>query len=807
MKRFLQLLVVALMPLLMVGCYEDMGPDEPVVGNLSLSTEWMQVSANGGEYEVNVYTEYEYQMNANVSWVEILGTSSNAEYSTLYFKVLPNDTTSPREGAITVFCDDYNLSATLIVVQEAGEGVNTDLEEWSYLGVGKFRGAGVLDCVFNIDSAVEIEVDVYEHKDNRGVYMVLNPWLATIAYGFGYSTIEEALNDGITTTNANFIINASNPDAVIFDLQSLGVDLGYGDMAICSGYPNYFEDPAQGAGTLVDGHITFGPKTMLFYSPGINAALGHSEDAILYTNADGTFRLSLPGAVPLCSVELITAKFSDAFPEYASQYTDENAFAYGIWGKEIANAAILVAESSAVVAELNQGATLEQIVAMNGVVASADVLSAINSEYGYVQGVVGLTPGTEYIVAIYAENVYGKTTVAAAEYMTAGTRPSDPNHPCEITVDLNKMSVYMPEYAASYPDTHNVSFIVVGKDIVEAKSFMASTSAIEGVLAQGATLEEIVEGNADPFTAEVIAEINGAGFINGYINLKPGTSYTLVVWAKNIYGETIIVTDSHTTDAEPQVDYTGELVIGDYYMSCTMYAGTDSETTFENLFTVSPDGESVTDFIVTNIGANVSGINPQWMAKYDSAAGTLTLDGVEKGYEEYGNSFGAPYAYVDSARTQALAFLSFATADSTTGADPLVLKVDPWTKEIVGMQNAEFIAAIVELASGQILGYWGYFAGPSTTIVPYSSIAPSSVEKASAKVPFSSVNINKHVVTKQLRGLKMVKPATSATRSAKPAMKQSYQTLSGGKLSRKAFVGSKELKSNVTAFSSVKIAK
>ncbi|MBP3551194.1 MAG: hypothetical protein J6J57_06070 [Alistipes sp.] len=57
MKRFLQSLVVALLPLVMVGCYEDsVGPEEPVVGNLSLSKEYMEVGPEGGEFSVDIFT-------------------------------------------------------------------------------------------------------------------------------------------------------------------------------------------------------------------------------------------------------------------------------------------------------------------------------------------------------------------------------------------------------------------------------------------------------------------------------------------------------------------------------------------------------------------------------------------------------------------------------------------------------------------------------------------------------------------------------------------------------------------------------
>ena len=114
----------------MVGCYstdEPVGPDVPVVGSLKLSQEEMTVGAEGGEFSVDIFTEYAYETSTNVDWVTISGGSCGTEYCTLYFTVAKNDTTSEREGVITVFCDDYNLSATLTVTQEAGENTGNTI--------------------------------------------------------------------------------------------------------------------------------------------------------------------------------------------------------------------------------------------------------------------------------------------------------------------------------------------------------------------------------------------------------------------------------------------------------------------------------------------------------------------------------------------------------------------------------------------------------------------------------------------------------------------------------------------------------
>ena len=124
MKKLLQFLMTMFLSVAMVGCYsteEPVGPDVPIVGALKLSQEEMTVGAEGGEFSVDIFTEYSYETSTNVDWITISGGSCGTEYCTLYFTVAKNNTTSEREGVITVFCDDYDLSATLTVSQEAGE--------------------------------------------------------------------------------------------------------------------------------------------------------------------------------------------------------------------------------------------------------------------------------------------------------------------------------------------------------------------------------------------------------------------------------------------------------------------------------------------------------------------------------------------------------------------------------------------------------------------------------------------------------------------------------------------------------------
>ncbi|MDE5814777.1 MAG: hypothetical protein K2H42_00515, partial [Alistipes sp.] len=222
-------------------------------------------------------------------------------------------------------------------------------------------------------------------------------------------------------------------------------------------------------------------------------------------------------------------------------------------------------------------------------------------------------------------------------------------------------------------------------------------------------------------------------------NLDAATSYTMLVEAENIYGEKKLVESApFTTDA---IDYKGELVPGDYVMRYTYVDEEEGESyLFENVFTIKPTVGSDTNFFVGDFGIEGYGIN--WYAVYDASASTLTLSGVWKGNETKGSFLGG---WIGVSASEAVLVASYASEDSD-GKDPIVIKVDPSTKQPVGLETD------VEAAEGKLVGsnvspqaYYMYYAD-GTTIAPYveSAAAKASVKPMSVrpvKVPFSSVRV------------------------------------------------------------------
>ena len=159
MKKFL--LLLAVVAFAFTGCYDDMGPEEPSVNNIQLSETFIEVPNAGGTYSVTVTSDYDWQaaFSSPNSWITLNNTSGNAGVSYLSFTVAPNSTSSAREGAITVYSGDYNLSAEIIVYQEA----NSSSSEVTFeFGAGTITDTTAVLAVYPSDDKVKYYWDVYD---------------------------------------------------------------------------------------------------------------------------------------------------------------------------------------------------------------------------------------------------------------------------------------------------------------------------------------------------------------------------------------------------------------------------------------------------------------------------------------------------------------------------------------------------------------------------------------------------------------------------------------------------------------------
>ena len=643
--------------------------------------------------------------------------------------------------------------------------VNLALNPWELLkdskgnnAKGKFRGVAAMDDFWGVSSLEEIAVNVYQHKQKKQ-YKVENPWVTTLMIALGADK-EEQLSSQFSWVATDLIIDFTDVNNVTIPQQSIGISenyYGYGEGYIIG----------QG-GTLVDGIITF-PEGGIGY---IHANL-FANYGWIPCNTDGSFRLVLPG-VEIADYSLAIAY--DGMDVAADNVTAAAKLKF-TYGDDVTGVKYLIVNGNV---EKNPADALATLVAGT----DENILSIEDFVQGGKEANIkaGLETGLYTVVAVPVDNAGALRAkeAAAKSFYFPGLGVAE-EHPCKFNAALVLPSTYNPALVANYPDETSLIYMAMGTELANVRTYLNKTSTIA---TWTGTAEELVAAYGSDVSAAVLAKINSEnGYTGVYTNLAPGTEYTMIFVATNDYGESVTKVVSCTTKAI-DVNYSGELAIGQYLMNCTLNAGTEQEASFDNLFEVVPVGDSETEFVVKNFGVNLDGMDINWLATYDSAAKTLTLSGLEQGYEEYGSMFGSPYAYVNAEKTAVLAFFSLATADSK-GSDPCVLTVDPTSKQVSGLQNALFAAQVLDASTGSPLATWGYYTNELTTIVPYSEASPSAVKTSSyAKLPFSSVV----VPVNKFRSLKtstvgLESAAVMSVNSVKPLVVEGY-TREVGKFQR-----------------------
>ena len=625
---------------------------------------------------------------------------------------------------------------------------------------GKFRGNDLISSLLNIDTSVEIDVNIYEHKSRKGYYKVEDPWALSAALGFGYSSVEEAEADGLGVTHADFLIDASNPNQVVFAQQAVGVDIGYGDMIIESGYPRYIADPAAGAGTLAEGIITFPTNGCIYAMPGY-------KDSAYYGNIDGMFRIILPG-VEIADYSLAVAY--DGMDVAADNKTTTAKFKF-TYGADVTGIDYMIVAGD----QEAQASTL-----LSTLVAGTDenILSVENFEVGKGEAnvKVGLERGLYTIVAAPADKAGAlrtKEALVKSFYFVGMGETVDMT--CQFEGALVLPSEINPEYVSQFPDQTSLFAGLMGKELKSISYYLNKTAV---VATWTDTAEALVAAYGSALSADYVEAANSEdGVVVPFKSLSDDTEYTAIFVATNIYGESKTLTLTKKTAA---YEYTGELAVGDYSMYCKYVYGEGAEEFMEsqNVFNVASNGGSETDFLVTNIGIENGAT---WHAKYDSAAGTLTLDGTELGYEEeYGNQFGGLYGYYDSGKTMAYGLFSYSSAESN-GNDPLVLTVDPTTKQLSGLATAEFAVQVHQMADGYpFVGYVAYFVSELTTIAPYTATASKQSVKSQAVVPFRNakgvrnLSAPKSKFAVNISAGAALNTASKGIKSVKPALVENY---------------------------------
>ena len=559
-----------------------------------------------------------------------------------------------------------------------------------------------LTALWKVDN-LEYEVTIYKHKTKENVFLLVEPWnWSYLTEAFGRSK-EQIEGEGMVTyTPTNIQIDCSDPNKVIIPKQLSGVtdlDPSYGDYYIETVEP----------GTLKDGVIEFPTKGL-----GLSCLAGGA-----YANKNGLFRIVLPG------YEAVDYSLAVAYGgmKVAADNVTVSAVLDFTCGADVTGVNYLLladdvtADAATIIASIADGSAenIQEIADFEAGTTNVSIEAELASGVYTVVAVAKDKAGQPVVATAVAESFY---------FPGFGGEAKD----VEASAALYYVSEVLSQYAEQFPDYSSLAYQIKGSELKSLKRYVNTTDLIDNVEDYGLTLEQVMAQYASAVSDEVIASINAGGYANILINLKANTSYTMVIEATNIYGKTeIIKSKPLATKALP---YAGELKVGDYAMTYVA----DGSTTFENLFTVNPTDGSETEFIVDDFGFEDG---TSWYATYDSAAGTLTLSGLQVGYEDEGNMFGQ-FFYYDTNKTMVYGVCSFASEESE-GDDPCVITVSA-EKALAGLTTTVAVP-VLGASDGSLKGYLGYYPAAGTTIAQAAATS-AKAKKATVKrvnVPFSSV--------------------------------------------------------------------
>ena len=615
---------------------------------------------------------------------------------------------------------------------------------WELIGTGKYRDDFL--TVYTGVQPIEVDVNIHRHKTQEGVYMLEEPFgwpLLTEALGGTQEELSEQFS--YTSTNITVQLVDNNPAQVYIPLQFTGITEnvnGYGahnigTLASSSGTPAY--------GTLSEGVITFPTNALGLQFAGTNQTL--------QANGNGMFRIVLPGYE--ARDYSLAASYSGM--RISSDNTTASAVFDFTYGADVTGISYvfasgdITADPSAVIASVADD-TAENIYEVENFVQGGETVSVE----------ADLQPGVYTLVAlpVDASGALRADDAAVHQFYFPGAGATE-DHPCDVSTELFWISS-RPEFAddvADNPDYSTLGFAVNGSELRSAKYLMTTTAVLNEY--DESEWPALVEANGYDLGSDAITAINsGQTYMSYFRNLSSNTSYTIVILATNVYGESGIASSDYSTDAMP---YSGELVIGNYSMSSSVTAEDGNTYNYSTVLEVAPTVGSETDFVVYNL---FEGDGLGWNAKYDSAAGTLTLDGsspsITSEDPNANNFFGTGISFGGGI---VVAYLSYSDPQGDANL-PLVFTVDS-EHYLSGLEN--YLQVLVSKDGGESMYIYGDY-GPGMTSIEYVSDAAgtASVLSVPAMGMASSYPIRQYTVNRGAYVARSLKADPSSVAASSP---------------------------------------
>ena len=382
----------------------------------------------------------------------------------------------------------------------------------------------LLTTFFEVETGKAWECEVYENANVPGMLYFKN------AFTSEYPNNEPG---DYVTTDKYFMVNVKNHDKVYIPYQGLGMDWGYGEFGVVSLISAYFEGAADNWGTLKDGVITFPQK-------GILIQMADYKDGGFYTsNGSGAFVIHLPGAI-------LTDYSVEA--SYSGMFVDPEGNAEPVID-------IAAGDDVAAVNYLIISQDQDVYAALEGIVAEADSVQTVEIVDNAARIQPALEPGLYYMVycPVDAEGELQTDDAGVLDFYFPGASAEKPEVEAALqALDIDKVfseSIISKYGLANY---NSFAFVIGGKDIKSVRTLMAETAVIEGAAAEeGLTFEMLCAKYGEDDT-EAVSAIEADGYYaNGYLELSPETSYTMVVNIENVYGSTACFTATYVTAAIP----------------------------------------------------------------------------------------------------------------------------------------------------------------------------------------------------------------------------------------------------------------
>ena len=382
----------------------------------------------------------------------------------------------------------------------------------------------LLTTFFEVETGKAWECEVYENANVPGMLYFKN------AFTSEYPNNEPG---DYVTTDKYFMVNVKNHDKVYIPYQGLGMDWGYGEFGVVSLISAYFEGAADNWGTLKDGVITFPQK-------GILIQMADYNDGGFYTsNGSGAFVIHLPGAI-------LTDYSVEA--SYSGMFVDPEGNAEPVID-------IAAGDDVAAVNYLIISQDQDVYAALEGIVAEADSVQTVEIVDNAARIQPALEPGLYYMVycPVDAEGGLQADDADVLDFYFPGASAEKPEVEATLqALDIDKVfseSIISKYGLANY---NSFAFVIGGKDIKSVRTLMAETAVIEGAAAEeGLTFEMLCAKYGEDDT-EAVSAIEADGYYaNGYLELSPETSYTMVVNIENVYGSTACFTATYVTAAIP----------------------------------------------------------------------------------------------------------------------------------------------------------------------------------------------------------------------------------------------------------------